>query len=78
MSLNKMSRWQNLNFLSNRTGTLRAREDTNAVIAAGCGRTSQERESEVTSLFAEFQAQVSSFRKGKTDMGTNVPELIGV
>lgn len=78
MSLNKMSRWQNLNFLSNRTGTLCAHQNTNAVIAAGCGRTSQERESEVTSLSAEFQAQVSSSHKGKRDMGTNSPELIGI
>lgn len=55
----------NFNFLSNRIRFVYAHENPNPVIAAGCRRTSQEGESEVTSLFDEFQAQVSTSRKGK-------------
>lgn len=55
----------NFNFLCNRIRSVSARENPNPVVAAGCQRTSQEGESEDSSLFDEFQAQVSTSHKGK-------------
>lgn len=78
MSLEATSTWCNFSVLSNRTRIVCASENSNPVTAAGCGRTSKKRESEATSLFAEFQAQVSTSQKGKTDMGRNFPEPVSI
>ena len=70
--------WCNFSVFSNRTRIVYASENSNPVIAAGCGRTSKKRESEATSLLAEFQAQVSASRKGKMDLEINLPEPVRV
>lgn len=49
---------------------MHAREDPNPVAAAGRRRASEEGESEVASLPAEFQAPVSTSHTGKPDMAT--------
>lgn len=68
-----MSLWHNWNF-PRRSRVLGARENPHPVVAAGCCRPSQERKSEVASLLAELQAQVSASHEGKIDTGTNIPE----
>lgn len=63
----------NLNFFFNRTRHFYANQNSNPVIAAGCYWTSKKRESEVTSLHDELQAQVSALRQGNRDAWASLP-----
>lgn len=63
----------NLNLFSNRTRKFYANQNSNPVIAAGCYWKSKKRESEVTSLPDEQQAQVSASRQGNRDAWASLP-----